>query len=65
MFSFFLLCLFGAQSGTTEGGYVFLPHIKIQVWEREMTEQSREVTYLKYRYGSLTCVFMDVSRDDA
>ena len=43
----------------------FLLQIKTQIWDREMAEQGREVAYLKYRCGHLTCVFMGVSRDDA
>ena len=48
--------LFGAQSGTTEGGGVFLPQVKARIWEREIAQQSREKAYLKHRYGRLTNV---------
>ena len=44
---------------------LFLPQIKTQMWDREMAEQGRDIAYLKYRCGHLTCVFMGVSRDDA
>lgn len=55
---------FGAQSGTTEDGWVFLPQIKARVWERKIQQQRRENAYMIHRCASLMCLFTGVLRGD-